>query len=311
MLGSISEYSKDFENLISRIDSLKLELEDVSDTLAEKRDNMNIDEYKAKQNEERLDLLSSFKKKYGPDIKSINEYRDKISVLYENYVGAEEKVKKLNDLKQQLFDQIIKIAKELSEKRKSAAKNLENAIKTELVDLGMKNSDFVVNFNDLSFDQRNLYGFDDIEFMFSANLGEPVKPLKNIASGGEMSRLMLAVKNITAKLDGIGTLIFDEIDTGVSGRNALTLAKKLSMVSRFAQVICVTHLAQVASFGDMNYLIEKIEEKGRTHTTVKHLTGTEKRQEVARLVSGNITENSLKSAEELIDDAEIFKKSIN
>ena len=310
LLSGISAYDKAYEDYISRINSLKLELEDVTDLLAEKRDNMYIDDSKAKENEDRLDLLSSFKKKYGSDIKSINEYHDQIKNIYENLISSEERLKDLKANCAALSEKIEKIAKALSEKRKLVAKDLENQIKNELVDLGMKNSSFVVNFTSLGFENRNMYGFDGVEFMFSANLGEPVKPLKDVASGGEMSRLMLAIKKITASLDGIATLIFDEIDTGVSGKNALALAEKLCAVSHFAQVICVTHLAQVSSYGDMNVLIEKQESEGKTVTYVNELDFDGHKKEIARLISGNITENSLKSAQEMIENAEKFKKNL-
>ncbi len=308
LLTSISMYSKDLEEYVSRLNSVKIELEDVGDSLTDKLDNMYIDDAKAQQNESRLDLLSSLKKKYGNDINAINEYYDKISASYENLINSEERIKQLKNEKLKLTDEITKIANQLSQKRKNAAILFENAVKSEICELGMKSAEFVVNFENLSVDNRNENGFDKVEFMFSANLGEPVKPLKNVASGGEMSRLMLGIKNITAQLDGIGTLIFDEIDTGVSGQNALTLAKKLSLVSRYAQVICVTHLAQVASFGDNNFLIQKYESDGKTTTSVDLLNVEGCINEVARLVSGKITENTLKSAEEMINYANNFKK---
>lgn len=311
MLSNVAAYSKDLEDYVSRLNSARIELEDIGDSLADKLDNMYIDEAKAKQNEERLDLLSSMKKKYGNDIRAINEYYEKISVIYDGLINSEDRIKQLKIEKQNVSDQIIKIANQLSQMRKNAAISFESAVKNEIKELGMKSADFVVNFENLSLDNRNDNGFDKVEFMFSANLGEPVKPLKNVASGGEMSRLMLGIKNITAKLDGIGTLIFDEIDTGVSGHNALTLAQKLSFVSRYSQVICVTHLAQVASFGDNNFLIQKFEGEGKTTTSVDLLNKTGCINEVARLVSGKITENSLRSAEEMIEAANIFKKNIN
>jgi len=146
--------------------------------------------------------------------------------------------------------------------------------------------------------------------MFTANLGEPVKPLKNVASGGEMSRFMLAIKNITAKLEGVGTLIFDEIDTGVSGHIALVLAEKLATVSKMAQVVCVTHLAQIASFGKNHYFIEKIEQDNATTTSVHELSDKARVDEIARLISGNITESSLKHADEMLQTGKNFYKNL-
>ena len=310
LLSGITAYGKEFEEIGLRLESLRMELEDISDTLADKRDNMYIDEAKAKANEERLDLLSDFKKKYGADIVAINAYRDKISNIYNSLVGAEDRLKKLKSHKVEIADEMIKTAKTLSQMRKNTAKILEKQIKSELIDLGMKNSNFSVCFNDLDFENRNSFGLDRVEFMFTANLGEPLKPLKDVASGGEMSRLMLAIKNITAKIDEIGTLIFDEIDIGVSGINALSLAQKLSAVSRFAQVICVTHLAQVASYGDINFLIEKFEKDGKTTTQVNLLNEDGCVKEIARLISGKITDNAVRSAQEMIENARNFKKNL-
>ena len=310
LLGGISSYNKDIDEVIARIDSLKLDFEDIFDTIQDKRDNLFIDEQKAKENEERLDLLSSFKKKYGADIKTINEYCDKITEIYDGLINAEDTISRLKIEKVELEKQIKEIANALTLKRKEIAKTLESQIKQELVGLGMKSARFYVNFTDFGIENRNINGFDGVEFMFSANLGEPEKPLKDVASGGEMSRLMLAIKNITAKLDGIGTLIFDEIDTGVSGQNALALAQKLSLVSRYSQVICVTHLATVVSFGDMNVLVSKYENDGKTTTMVSVLDQEGCAKEVARLISGNVTESSLTSAKEMINNAKNFKKNI-
>ncbi len=307
MLGMVVEYSKEIAPQLDRIESLKIEFEDVVDTLEEIKDNMYFDEQKAKQNEERLDLLSSFKKKYGSTISEIIEYRDKTQTELEKLINSENRVNELKKEQQKLEAELILTAEKLSKARKESALKMEKEVTSELVSLGMKSARFVIDIQPLSLENRNKDGFDRVEFMFSANLGEEVKPLKAVASGGEMSRFMLAVKNITAKIEGISTLIFDEIDTGVSGMMALVLGEKLCMVSKFAQVICVTHLAQVASFGKTQFLIEKSESQGKTITSVKELDRTERVKEIARLVSGVVSEKALQSAEELLKNAEDFE----
>lgn len=307
MLGMVAEYSKEIAPQLDRIESLKIEFEDVVDTLEEIKDNMYFDEQKAKQNEERLDLLSSFKKKYGSTISEIIEYRDKTQTELEKLINSENRVNELKKEQQKLEAELILTAEKLSKARKESALKMEKEVTSELISLGMKSARFVIDIQPLSLENRNKDGFDRVEFMFSANLGEEVKPLKAVASGGEMSRFMLAVKNITAKIEGISTLIFDEIDTGVSGMMALVLGEKLCMVSKFAQVICVTHLAQVASFGKTQFLIEKSESQGKTITSVKELDRTERVKEIARLVSGVVSEKALQSAEELLKNAEDFE----
>ena len=307
MLGMVAEYSKEIAPQLDRIESLKIEFEDVVDTLEEIKDNMYFDEQKAKQNEERLDLLSSFKKKYGSTISEIIEYRDKTQTELEKLINSENRVNELKKEQQKLEAELILTAEKLSKARKESALKMEKEVTSELVSLGMKSARFMIDIQPLSLENRNKDGFDRVEFMFSANLGEEVKPLKAVASGGEMSRFMLAVKNITAKIEGISTLIFDEIDTGVSGMMALVLGEKLCMVSKFAQVICVTHLAQVASFGKTQFLIEKSESQGKTITSVKELDRAERVKEIARLVSGVVSEKALQSAEELLKNAEDFE----
>lgn len=311
MLNGIVMYYPEISQVIERLDSLKIELEDISSTLEEKLDSLVFDEQKAIANENRLDLLSSFKKKYGFDIPAINEYRNKIGIEYDKMVNSAQRILELKELKSKYEEQLIISAGTLTKKRKTCALEFERAVKKELADLGMKNASFIVDFKPLDLDSINSSGMDKIEFMFSANLGEPVKPLKAVASGGEMSRFMLAVKNVTAKIEGVGTLIFDEVDTGVSGQIGLSIAEKLARVSTMSQVVCVTHLAQISSYGKTHFFIQKKEIDGKTITNVKQLTEEEKEKEIARLVSGVVTVNSIKSAKEMMEQGKIFNKSLN
>lgn len=308
MLSTICEYSENISSEIERIESLKIELEDIVETLNDIKENMYFDEQKAKQNEDRLDLLSSLKKKYGSTIEEMNNYRNQKQTELENLLNSKTRVFELKKEQSMIEEKLLIVANELSQKRKENAIRMQKQVTEELKSLGMKSASFVIDIQNLGIENRNINGFDKVEFMFSANLGEEVKPLKAVASGGEMSRFMLAVKNITAKIEGIETLIFDEIDTGVSGMMALVLGQKLCNVSKFAQVICVTHLAQVASYGKTHFEISKSEANGRTFTHVKALSREERLKEIARLISGVATQNSLSSAEELLKKAEDFYK---
>lgn len=308
MLSAICEYSENISSEIERIESLKIELEDIVETLNDIKDNMYFDEQKAKQNEERLDLLSSLKKKYGSTIEEMISYRDQKQKELENLLNSKSRIFELKKEQSMLEEKLLTVANKLSQKRKENAIKMQKQVTDELKSLGMKSASFVIDIQNLGIENRNINGFDKVEFMFSANLGEEVKPLKAVASGGEMSRFMLAVKNITAKIEGIETLIFDEIDTGVSGMMALVLGQKLCSVSKFSQVICVTHLAQVASYGKTHFEISKSESNGRTFTHVKALSCEERLKEIARLISGVATQNSLSSAEELLKQAEDFHK---
>jgi len=309
LINGISNYFNGAEEFLNRLESLKIELDDIKDTIEEKLSAMFFDEQKAVENEKRLDLLSAFKKKYGFSIEEINLYRDKIKAEQEKMINSKDRVDELKKEKLNLENKLKLIGVELSNRRKNIAKEFEKEVVLELKALGMKSANFVVDFQDLSVESLNKSGLDRVEFMFSANLGEIVKPLKNVASGGEMSRFMLAVKNITAKLEGISTLIFDEIDTGVSGHIALVLGEKLAKVSREAQIICVTHLSQIASYGNKHLYITKTEKNGLTNTEVYELNGKDRINEIARLISGNITESSLKHAEEMLEKGKDFYKN--
>ena len=310
LISSTETYYKDAEKFYNGLESIKLDLDDIVLSLESAIDKVYIDEEKAKENENRLDLLSSLKKKYGYTIEAIQEYRANIQKEYDKLINSVNRVSELVNQKKSLEIEIIEIGEELSQKRKVCAVNFSKEIKEELVALGMKSANFIVDFQKLEIDTLNLNGLDKIEFLFSANKGEIVKPLKNVASGGEMSRFMLAVKNITAKLEGIGTLIFDEIDTGVSGHIALVLAEKLAKVSKMAQIICVTHLAQIASFGKTHLFIEKTENEVNTTTSVKVLNKKERLLEIARLISGKLTESSMVHAEEMLSQGEEFYKNL-
>lgn len=310
MLSGVEPYFAEASKIISALESVKLDFEDIVENLEDKLDKLYIDEEKARENEQRLDLLSSFKKKYGYTIKEINDYKEQITKQLDKLVNSQERVENLKIEEEKTRQELLLLAGVLTKAREKVAEEFKKVIEIELKDLGMKNSTFSVEFSPLDIEKRTANGLDKIEFMFSANLGEPVKPIKEVASGGEMSRFMLAVKNVTAKIEGIATLIFDEIDTGVSGTIALALAEKLASVSKMAQVICVTHLPQIASYGTNHLLITKSEEDGKTTTMVETLTKEQRVNEIARLISGNITSHSLLHAEEMLEKGKIFNKNL-
>jgi len=306
-ISSVSSYVPQLKNLSDRLDNVKFEFIDIIDTLEAEQDNMYFNEFEAEQNEKRLDLLSSLKKKYGSNISEINQYLDKIKFEYNRLISSAATVSELLVKKQALENKLLSIGGELSKTRKVIAKKFEEKMTNELVSLGMKNAEFVVDFKRL--DDADYSGLDRVEFMFSANAGQLVMPLSRIASGGEMSRLMLSIKNIAGSSFGVDTMIFDEIDTGVSGHIAGVIAQKLSSISHNRQVICVTHLSQIASFGNRHYYIEKQTVDGIAKTTLKMIEGEERVLEIARLIGGKITEHSLSHASEMLNEGKEFYKN--
>ena len=310
VLSQAKNYSKAIEELYERIDSAKIDISDIISELESQKDSLHFDEEEAKMNEERLDLLNSFKKKYGASIDAINEYLEKITKEKDRLVNAEEYIEELKREKQDLVAFLTKIGAELTSVRQQIAKDLEQKIKQELNSLALKNTSFEIAFNAVDVYSCDNTGLDQVEYMFSANAGQPVKPLNKIISGGEMSRFMLAVKNIIADIDKIDTMIFDEIDTGVSGVVAEELAKKLLSISRNHQVICVSHLSQVAAFATSHYYINKIVKDGKTRTILTKLKDTERINEIARLIGGTVSDHSLNHAKFMMQNAKDFLESL-
>jgi len=312
LVSGAGEYVKGLDEYIERLDSLKIELDDIVEGLEDFASNMYFDEGAVKKNEERIDLLSSFKKKYGSSISEINEYRREIGDELFKLTSSIERLETLSKEKEKLLSELTQKAKVLSSLRREAAKNMQEAVGAELSSLSMTSARFVIEIVSDDIENVTPSGVDRVEFMFSANKGEALKPLKSVASGGEMSRFMLATQNITAKIEGISTLVFDEIDTGVSGHVATVLGEKLLSVSRFAQVICVTHLSQVAAFANSHHFIEKFEKDNKTLTRVTKLDSIASRaRELARISHGGISESALRSSEELLLNAKKFEESLS
>lgn len=272
------EFAKD------KIDALLLEL--------------SFDPNELEQIEERLDLLFRLSSKYGSDESEMLDFLEKAKQRRNSIVYSDMELEKLNAQYDEYFDKTVRLAEELSASRKRIAEEFEKQVKAELEFLDMPKLQFKVDFQKGNLSSN---GFDKIEFLISTNPGEPPKPLAKIASGGELSRIMLAIKNILSYNDTIGTLIFDEIDVGVSGRASQKIGLKLKAVSKNTQVICVTHSAQIASNANEHFLIEKDITSDKTYTKVTPLDFESRKRELARIMGGlEITDTLLKSAEELL-----------
>lgn len=281
-----------------RILDMRYELEEVRENLRDALSDAEMDPAELDRIEERLDLIFRLKRKYGGSVEEILAFKERAQQELDSIIHAEELQAKLEKEHGQSEARLIKLAKQLSEKRKSAAKQFEDQVCAELTFLDMPSVRFIVHAETGELDET---GIDRMEFYISTNPGEPPKPIGKIASGGELSRIMLSLKNVIAEGDRVGTLIFDEVDTGVSGRAAQKIGRKLKQASAGRQIICVTHLAQVAAFADTHLLIAKIVRDGRTFTTVNALPQEERVQELARIMGGeNLTPTVLASARELI-----------
>ena len=301
--GEISKYLSEQEELAGRISSARYELQDISDSIENLSDSLTFDSSEAEANEKRLDLLTLLKKKYGASIKEINEYLEKTREEYEKILYSAEIVEKLEKEKENLIKTLKIQAEILSKQRKETAVKFEKKVKSELSELSMKGSEFKIEFVETDENSCDETGFDKIEFLFTANAGQPLKPLNKVASGGEMSRFMLAVKNITADTDKVDTMIFDEIDTGISGETANVLALKLAKIGQKHQVICVTHLAQVASFGQNHFYISKSVQNEKTKTSLVLLNDELRIKEIARIIGGEISDFSMAHAKLMLDNA--------
>mgnify|MGYP000979466042 FL=1 len=285
--------------------------------MKEKADNLGFDEKTADAIENRIDLIKNLKKKYGADVIQINKFLEQAQKDMDRLNSGEKEIERLKVEIKKLSTNLYERAVQLSEKRRTSAQNFCAAVQNELNDLGMAGSKFEVVFNDIPniddfSDIITSDGFDKLEFFMSANIGEPSKPLAKIISGGEMSRIMLALKVILSKLDNIDTMIFDEIDTGISGRIGQTIANKLAEISNMRQVITITHLAAICAMADHNYLIFKDENNGKTYTKIKKLDDEQTIKEIARLSGGyEMSEASQEHARELKCLSNNYKLKIN
>lgn len=295
--------SSELENISARLYDTADNLEEIKDLISTQLSQLEFDESEREKVEERLDLLYRLSLKYGNTEEEMLAFLDSAEKKRNSILYNDEELEKLTVQYDEYLEKAVELAEKLSNERKKTAKKFEKAVKEQLEFLDMSKISFEVNF-----DRGNLSsnGYDKIEFLIATNAGECAKPLAKIASGGELSRIMLAIKSIIAYNDTIGTLIFDEIDTGVSGRASRKIGLRLKSVSKNAQVLCVTHSAQIASVADEHYLIKKSVNNNRTYTSVTALDFDGRKHELARIMGGlEITDNMLKSAEELLSKEDI------
>lgn len=312
LLTSVTRFDRDLEALTERLESAKIELTDIAEELKDYLENSEFDIKTREEIENRFDKVRSLKRKYGRYYEEIHDFLEKTLSTLEKLYHAEERFSELDFLLAKSSEKLQKLSRRLYEIRKKAADKFEKSIVRQLNDLGMKNTSFCVSLQHsdevTDFDAN---GGDKIEFLISANKGEPLKPLQKIASGGELSRFMLALKNIIADLDSIDTMIFDEIDTGISGNIAKVVAQKLANISKSRQVLVVTHLPQIAAMSDKHFLIEKTVKGDKTVTAMTELEEEGVLNEIVRLTGGvSNSQVSLSHSEELRAWALEYKKSL-
>ena len=288
--------------LKERLDSCRYELEDIVSALVDVRDGTTFDEGEFNALDQRNDLIKNLCKKYGGSIEAVLEFASKAKEQLQMLDEGQELLEKLNAQKEKLVAQLEKVADKLTEARKVVAEEVEGKVEKELRELGMKSSKFTIQISPIKEIGQN--GRDDVVFNFSANAGQEVKSLSKTASGGELSRFMLAVKNIFAENGLASTLLFDEIDAGISGETGKIVGQKLKNITKFCQVLCITHLPQVAVFGDNFVNVYKLEKDGQTFSETKILDLDEAVEAVAKMTGGaNPTEIALNHAREMFKDA--------
>lgn len=302
-LLSAADYSSDFAETANGVNDAAMNLSAYTEELRDKIYSLDYDPNETERAEERLDVIYRLSQKYGDSEEDILAYLENAEKERDALSFSDERAEQLRAETEKAYNEALAAAKKLSEIRIEAGKKFSADVERELAFLDMPSVKFIVNDS-----VGELYenGIDNIEFLLSANAGEEPKPLSKIASGGELSRIMLAIKCVLSELDDIDTLIFDEIDSGVSGRAALKIAAKMKELSKTHQVICVTHLAQIAAFADEHKLISKEEKDGRTYTCIASLDYNGRKYELARIMGGlTVTQSILNSAEELLSYAEI------
>ncbi len=306
----IASYDDKLESFSGQINSAKIELLDVNESLTKYLNNNNFDEEEFRKVDERLDVYSAIKRKYGKDVEGVLQNFKKLKERLELLNNVSEKRIEIKNKLKVVEDKLLTSANSLTKQRKIVAKDFEEKICAELKCLGIKNAKMQFDFTELNTFED--YGNCNIEIMFSANLGEPLKPLKAIISGGEMSRFMLALKVVAGKSDKMPTMIFDEIDTGISGQMSEIMAQKLYKVSLNHQILTITHSAQIASMCDNHYLISKHELMGKTISNIKILTVEERVEELAKFMAGtNNLIYALQSARALMLEQNNFKAELN
>ena len=308
-LSSIERHMEEVKKINKNLLDVCFSLEEIINDLRNIKESVVYDEDTLEKINNRLYEIASYKKKYGRSISDILIFKEELQRQYDELINSEEIISKLEEEKAVVKGILEKIAHVLHEKRLKAAKSLEESVMVEFKDIGLEKSTFKVKVTE----QESFYptGMDKVEFLISTNPGEPMKPLEKIVSGGELSRIMLALKTIFVDKDEIPSVIFDEVDTGISGRIAQSVAEKMYLISTKHQVLCVTHLPQIAAMSGYNFLVSKYTNQEKTFTRISSLKKEEKTKEIARMIGGvEITKVTIENAKEMIRLAEDKKENL-
>ena len=309
ILNGLVHFDSEAEDYIKRLDSCFFEVQDIAEQLKIKLLANSYSEHELEKFDERLDKIKNIKKKYGKTLEEVFVFLDNAKKQRDDLINAEEKIKKLTNDLAKVEEELTQRSQFLSLKRKMGATDFADKINKELAELGMKNARLSVDFKESSTFTYN--GIDIVEFLFSANLGQSLKPLSKTISGGEMSRLMLAIKLITADKDSVDTLIFDEVDSGISGEIGSAIAMKIAKIAKKYQVICITHLPQVCAMADVFFYVSKNVVNGKTESKVEEIFSPKVEESIAKLSGGKFdTEASIAHAVELLVWAKEFKQEL-
>lgn len=299
-LASVESYSENISSMATEMNESYYSLQDIAERLRDMETSLSFSEEDMDQISERLSVIEDAKRKYNKGIEEILAYRDELSAKLELILNFDAEKTRLSSTAHKKLSALEEQSTHVSEIRHIIATSLQTAMERELADLEFANSEFKIDIQ--KNDEIGPYGFDKVEFLISTNPGEPLMPLTKIASGGEISRIMLAFKHIIGESDSVETMIFDEIDTGISGRTALVVGKKLSEIAEHRQILSVTHLPQIAAYGDDNFLITKSVDDTKAYTDIEHLDAEGKVKMLATLFSGSDSnEGALEAARELIE----------
>ncbi|HKS76469.1 MAG TPA: DNA repair protein RecN [Terriglobales bacterium] len=308
-IEDLARYEPKFHEAVNQLDSARISVEDVGATLRDYAGGIHASPEHLAEVEDRLAAIDRLKRKYGPALEDVIKFGEEVSAKLAAMENKDETLRKLKSELSEAGETYLQVAQAISKKRYEAARKLEKLVEAEINDLAMK-SHFKIDVSGTDEEGNwTASGFDQVVYLISTNPGEPLRKLEHIASGGELSRVMLALKSSVARTASSAsarkatqrTLVFDEIDTGIGGRAAEAVGKKLKTLARTSQVLCVTHLPQIATFADHHYLIQKKDSGGRTRTSVRLITGDERTEEVARMLSGaKLTDTSRKHAEQMI-----------
>ena len=307
-LGGVRHLDDAFGQLYERVGEAYSEVYDIAATVEDKRGELDVSPGELDRVESRMDLLYRLKKKYGATVEDMLDYQARCEAELAQIEDAGDTLARLEQALAKAEKEARQAAQALSDARKAAADRLTSQILAELQQLDMGKIRFAADFAEKPLDSD---GMDTVRFLMSANVGEELRPIHKIASGGELARIMLAMKNVLSEQDHVGTMVFDEVDTGVSGRAAQKVAEKMARISRRKQVLCVTHLPQLAAMADTHFSVEKGERGGRTYTEVRRLDREQRRRELARLTGGShVSQTMLDGAEELLVQAEKFRAEL-